>query len=230
MPLLRGLNEIEVETLLHKIRNSNRQLGDDVTNELLTQQVNKTVEEKLAEISEDANFMNKNRYRLQKKVLHHADKKRMPVDQQKIKDVLRNRPTFRTKIEEEIGNYTHIQQNPQFDYGILTYLNEGTMGEMKDLVRDVGIHTDNMEFFNVGDYQKKKDQLSILPSDHNFSYLMNALFTPLDMTDYESNFVGFHEVPGQLPIKNYGILKPVVEEPFPANHQLMALETPEKRP
>jgi hypothetical protein len=30
-------------------------------------------------------------------------------------------------------------------------LNEATAGEMRELVRDIGIHTDNMEFFNVGD-------------------------------------------------------------------------------
>lgn len=59
---------------------------------------------------------------------------------------------------------------------------------------------------------------------------MNALFTPLDMTDYESSFVGFNEVPGSLPINNYSLLKPVTDEPWPANHALMAIEQAEKRP
>lgn len=75
----------------------------------------------------------------------------MPVDESKLKDVLKNRPSFRQQIENEIGNYDYYRYNPQFENGVLTYLNEASMGEMRDLVRDVGIHTDNMEFFNVGD-------------------------------------------------------------------------------
>jgi hypothetical protein len=101
---------------------------------------------------------------------------------------------------------------------------------MRDLVRDVGIHTDNIEFFNVGDLAKKREQLFVNPSDHNFSYLMNALFTPLDMTDYENTFVGYNEIGGSLPINNPQLLKAVVEEPWPANHALVALEAEEKRP
>lgn len=38
MPILRGLDHDEVETLLHKIRNSGRNLGDNLTDELLTEQ------------------------------------------------------------------------------------------------------------------------------------------------------------------------------------------------
>ena len=35
MPLLRGLSPLEQETFIHKIRNSNRSLGDSVTGDLL---------------------------------------------------------------------------------------------------------------------------------------------------------------------------------------------------
>jgi hypothetical protein len=31
---------------------------------------------------------------------------------------------------------------------------------------------------------------------------MNALFTPLDMTDYENTFVGYNEVGGAIPFNN----------------------------
>lgn len=72
---------------------------------------------------------------------------------------------------------------------------------MRDLVRDIGIYTDNMDVMNVGDYQKKREQLMTQPSDQNFQYLMNALFTPLDMTDYETKFVGYNELPGAAPFK-----------------------------
>ena len=104
--------------------------------------------------------------------------------------------------------------NPQFEHGILTMINELSTGEMRDLVRDLGINLD-MEFLNIGDLQKKREQLLIYPSDHNFQYLMNALFTPLDMTDYESNFVGYNEVGGALPLNSHSHLKPYMDEPLP---------------
>jgi hypothetical protein len=38
---------------------------------------------------------------------------------------------------------------------------------------------------------------------------MNALFTPLDMTDYENTFVGWNEVAGLLPINDLTALAPM---------------------
>jgi hypothetical protein len=75
----------------------------------------------------------------------------MPIDESKVKDMLINRPTFRIKIQEEIENYTAHQQDIQFEHGVLTYLNDATYGEMRDLIRDVGITTENIPFYNVGD-------------------------------------------------------------------------------
>lgn len=178
--------------------------------------VNKNMEKKLAHISEEENYNKKNRYRLQRTQLDFADKKRMPIDESKLKDVLKNRPTFKIAIENEIGTYDVNKKNPQFENGILTFLNESSYGEMRELIRDVGIHADNMEFFNVGDLQKKREQLFKQDSDHNYHYLMNALFTPLDMTDYENQFVGFDEIGGALPISNPHILMNnpnIVEDP-----------------
>lgn len=59
---------------------------------------------------------------------------------------------------------------------------------------------------------------------------MNALFTPLDMTDYENTFIGYNEVGGAIPFNNTQLLKPVIEEPWPTNNALIALEQAEKRP
>lgn len=59
---------------------------------------------------------------------------------------------------------------------------------------------------------------------------MNALFTPLDMTDYEGSFVGWNELPGAVPITNHTILKPLMDETWPVNHALIALEEMEKKP
>lgn len=53
--------------------------------------VTKEHEKKLAKISEEENYKLKNRYRFNKKVMSHADPKRMPVDVQKVKDVLKSK-------------------------------------------------------------------------------------------------------------------------------------------
>jgi len=39
---------------------------------------------------------------------------------------------------------------------------------MKDLVKDVGISANTLEFMNVGDLQKKRESSFIHSSDHNF--------------------------------------------------------------
>lgn len=72
----------------------------------MTELISKDFEKKLAEVSEESNFAEKNRYRLDKTKLSYADKKRMPVDQDKIKEILRNRADIRMKIEDEIENYS----------------------------------------------------------------------------------------------------------------------------
>jgi len=139
MPLLRSLTPEEAEILIHKINNSNRDLGDNFTPELLTSMTSNEIEEKLAKISEEENFLSKNRYRLQRTKLDHAQKSRMPIDESKIRDVLRNRSTFKVKVSEEIGNYDAVRYNPQFENGLLSYLQEASMGEMRDLVNELGI-------------------------------------------------------------------------------------------
>jgi hypothetical protein len=228
MPILRTLNAEEQEAFLHKLRNSGRSLTD--VDGLLSEMTFHQIEEKLAKLSEEENYNAKNRYRLQKTKLDFAEKKRQPIDESKLKDVLRNQPAFKQAIDKEIGNYESVRRNPQFENGVLTYLNEATYGEMRDLVRDVGINSDSLTFMNVGDLQKKREQLFVHGSDHNFGYLMNALFTPLDMTDYENTFVGFNEIGGGLPINTPQLLRPVTEEPWPQSHGLVALEPVEKRP
>ena len=100
MPLLRNLTAIEQETLLHKLRNTGRVLGDSVTGDLLNEMTYQTIEQKLAKLSEEENYNSKNRYRLNRTKLDYADKKRMPIDESKLKDVLRNRPTFKVAIEK----------------------------------------------------------------------------------------------------------------------------------
>lgn len=71
--------------------------------------------------------------------MKYADKKRQPVDERTVRDMLRNQHLFRTKINDEIPNYTSVQENSQFEHGLLTYLREGAYGELGELVKEVGI-------------------------------------------------------------------------------------------
>ena len=71
--------------------------------------------------------------------------------------MLRNHADFRIGFEKEIGTYQKAQKNFQNENGILTFLNEATGGEMRELVRDIGINNESMEFISVGDLLKKKE-------------------------------------------------------------------------
>ena len=52
-------------------------------------------------------------------------------------------------MNSEIGTYQKLQDNPQMENGVLSYLNEAAYGDMKDLFRDVGINKDNIQFYNL---------------------------------------------------------------------------------
>ena len=61
----------------------------------MEQTVSKFDEIEMAKISETETHLAKNRYRLHNKRLMFADKKRMPIDKQKVKDMLQNEAIFR---------------------------------------------------------------------------------------------------------------------------------------
>ena len=44
---------------------------------------------------------------------------------------------------------------------------------------------------------------------------MSALFTPLDMTDYETDFISWRETPGIVPIERPNWLNRIKPEPHP---------------
>ena len=183
----------------------------------------------LAKLSEKEQFDVKNRYRHQKRTMQYADKKRQPVDERTVRDMLRNQHLFRTKINNEIPNYTDMQENSQFEHGLLTYLREGAYGELGELVKEVGIKRDTIPFYNLTKFRQYKDNL-IHESDGQFQYLMTALFTPLDMTDHETNFVGWNEAPGMLPLDRPNWLTQIAPEPHPQVDAYSSIEEIEDIP
>lgn len=67
-------------------------------------------------------------------------------------------------------------------------------------------------------------------TDGQYKYLANALFTPLDMTDHEEGYVGWNELPHDVPITSQSWLAPVMDEPYPQTDCLVEQDVYEKRP
>jgi hypothetical protein len=156
---------------------------------------------RLAKLSEDANFALKNTYKHNQDTMKYAKKERMPIDSTKVRDLLRNQHIARYAIDEDIGTYSRYENNNQFETGVLTYLNEVAWGDLRDLLKDIGINRETMKFYNTSDMIKNNDA-QIKGSDKLFNNnLRNARFTQVDMTDYENDFTGFNEINGELPIE-----------------------------
>lgn len=128
-----------------------------------------------------------------------------------------------------MNTYTDQIENPQFEYGLLQYLSEGSYGDLGELVKEVGIKRETIPFFNLTDYRKLKDNM-LHESDSQFKYLMGALFTPLDMTDYETNFLGWNELPGLVPLSKPNWLTEIQPEPHPQVDALITREEIENIP
>jgi hypothetical protein len=130
----------------------------------------------LSKLSEEANFALKNTFKHQKDTMNWAKKDKMPIEKRKVKDILRNQHIVRSKIEKDIETYTKYQDNTQLENGILTYVNEMAWGDLKDLLRDVGINRETIQFTNMQDLVKMKDA-KIHDSDHQLANMANARFT-----------------------------------------------------
>jgi len=86
------------------------------------------------------------------------------------------------------------------DHGLLTYVNEAAYGEMRDLIRDVGIQNEAIPYYSIDRINAFQKNL-LHESDAKFDYLVNVMFTPLDMTDHEESYVGWHEIGDDLPVQ-----------------------------
>lgn len=150
MPVLRDLDADEKYALLHLLQNR-RSAQDrvDFQGNIIESLTDNALEEKLAKLSEESHHALKNRYRHQRRTMDYADPKRMPIDEAKVRDLLRNQHLFRGKMDEEVGTYSKLQLNPQIEHGVLTYVKEAAWGDMKALLEDVGITKNTVEFFNL---------------------------------------------------------------------------------
>ena len=107
----------------------------------------------------------------------------------------------------------------QLQKGILTYVNEASWGDLKELLKDVGINRQSIHFNNVSDMMKANDNI-LLDSDKEWKAFTNARYLQLDMTDYEENFPGYNEV-GNIAFNNINNVK--LPEKWPAIHTLVEI-------
>lgn len=149
--LLSGLDADQQRALIHLIRNKRAGCADgqELTNDLMDSVTDESFIKELAEVHEKENFALKNRYMHQKNTMNFAEKKRMPIDESSVRELLRNQHIFRDRASRELPTYTAMQENSQFEHGLLTYLREGAYGDLGELVKEVGIKRDTIPFFNM---------------------------------------------------------------------------------
>jgi len=133
--------------------------GQELTNRLMDNATDDTFLKEIAAVSEAENFALKNRYIHQKNTMNFADKKRMPIDESSVREMLRNQHIIRDKASRELNTYTAMQEKTQFEHGLLTYLREGAYGELGELIKEVGIKRDTIPFYNLTEHRKFKDNM-----------------------------------------------------------------------
>lgn len=153
----------------------------------------------------------------------------MPIEARKVKDILRNQQYVREALEEDIETYRDEQDNTQFENGLLTYVNEVAYGDLRELLKDVGVNKETINFTNVADYMKIKET-RVHPNDRQSDNLRRARFTSVDMTDYENDFTGCNEINGGLPIMMPGKMAHLIPELWPQTNALMEEYTLEQLP
>ena len=170
MTVLSTLEEDEWRPFMHLLQNRNRTLNKAKanSNSLIDMDCSNNFKEKLAKLSEEENYKLKNRFRHNKLTMQYADKSKMPVDSRKVRDILRNSNVAQMQLMKEIDNYYDKQNNPQFENGVLTYVNEAAFGDLRALLKDIGINRETIRFVNVVDAQKAKEEVPIHDSFNQF--------------------------------------------------------------
>ena len=100
---------------------------------------------------------------------------------------------------------------------------------MRDLVKDIGLNQDQ-HYLSSLDWAKERDELIINPDDAQFEYFAHAVFTPLDLMEYEDNFAGYGELRATPNYGGWGMNIPYMEDAlWPDNDTLAAIELIEER-
>lgn len=229
MPFFARLDEEESEIFIHLLKNKGRSQSpsEQRTFDLIDEACSDELRSELARISEEENYSLKNRFKHEKDTMKYAEASRMPIEQTKVKDLLRYQNLFREKVLDELQVYGEDKSGKQLQHGILTYVNEASWGDLRELLKDVGINRYSINFHNVAEIIKAKDN-KVYESDRNFNTLANSRFLQVDMTDYEDTFPSWNET--DLEFFNLGALGSLAPEKWPEAHALIEINELETMP
>ena len=197
MLVLSTLEEDEWRIFMHLRQNKNRTINKakQISNTLIDSDCSTLAKEELARLSEEENYKLKNRYRHNKLTMELADKSKMPVDSRKVRDILKHSNVSQMKLQEEIDNYSETLNNPNFENGVLTYVNEAAYGDLRALLKDIGINRQSIRYTNVAAVTRAREEVPIAPDTYqNFKSFFNQYFTPIDMTEYDYDWPNTNEV------------------------------------
>ena len=129
----------------------------------------------------------------------------MPIDQRKVKDILRHQNVVRSKIVSDVTTYEKHMECTNFESGVLTYAQECAQGDMRDLLDDIGINNYTIPYTGFADWGVAKAGVP-QKAFSAINVLKNARYTLIDMTDYEYERPSPNEIDGMLPMRNLGYL------------------------
>lgn len=69
-----------------------------------------------------------------------ADKKKMPVEESKVRDMLRNQHIFRDKINKECGTYHENTEDMEWKKYAMYGLRKAAVGQMAELLDDIQLN------------------------------------------------------------------------------------------
>ncbi len=148
----------------------------------------------------------------------------MAIDSKKLKAVLTHHDQFRRRFEKDVGTYQTWRKNTEVENKVLGIFHETAYGPMKKLRDEIGLKDrfESLPWTKVRDITEGKE--GIKPgnpdTDHTHTYMMNALFAPIDMTDYEESFLGEYHSNKFMPAYgaiNYNREDAVDNHPFTAD-------------
>ena len=119
--------------------------------------------EGLAKLSEEENYLKRNRYMLELTKLDYSDKKRQPVDINKLVEVLRFQGEFRKKLDDDrVGIHPRADEIPEGSNSkLLSYINSVATGDLRFLLDDIGINSESLVYMNPRDQDNLQDNLGL---------------------------------------------------------------------
>ncbi len=109
----------------------------------------------------------------------------MTVEHDKLIDALKNEESFRSKIEGEVRNFESLKDKHGVKDALLMHIVDGANGSFANMLKDVGIKKEELDFMTMEDYFAMRDRLIPKPQFLDLKYHKNGFKPYVDMSDYE---------------------------------------------